>query len=840
VEAAEIARRERLARAALTALVASVAVSGLLLYVLVVRDLAPYHASVRVPWWLLAVGFAIAEACVVHAHVRGSAHSLSLSELPLILGLLLGDPAQLVPAQILGAGIVLVLRRGHSPLKLIFNVGQFALTTSLAAIVLHGIAPHGASGPALWAGTFAAVTVASLMGATLVYCAIGLAEGALPSSRPATMIGAALAVALTNASVGLAFASVVAEDVRSGWLLIPPAAILLLAYRAYLSERTKHQSLEFLYEVARSVSRAPDFETALVNLLSRCREAFRVRTAEVVLFATGDIPLRTSLAPDEETLMLPLEPSLAAALRDCVQDERAVLVDRRETTGELRRYLETCGIEQALIAPVQGETRLTGVMILGDREGVQTSFSRSDLRLFETLAEHAGMSFEFDRLEQAIGRMRELQSRLEQQAYCDPLTELANRALFVMRLQESLDRPHGSATVLYLDLDDFKRVNDEGGHAAGDAVLVALAERLRSSVRPTDVAARLGGDEFALLLEDVDDLHGEDVAERIVAGMVSVDAGGRRLAIGSSVGIASAQAGAVDGDELMQRADAAMYRAKQAGKGQVRVWTPEMRSVGLSSLRAAEIRAALDAGEIVAHYQPIVSLDTGRVIAVEALARWQHPRHGLLGPCDFVPMAEETGLVTRLDRSILTQACRAAAALPGIVPAVHVNVSGAGLATRELLEAVDAALAESGLAPGRLVLELTESVLAADQPAAEDVLGAVRALGVRVALDDFGTGYSSLAALRELPVDILKVPKPFVDGRGRSQHDRALLTMMVQLGTLFGLEVVAEGIEHPDQFALLRELGCGLGQGYLLGRPVPIEALASAASARAATPAPRR
>jgi EAL domain-containing protein (putative c-di-GMP-specific phosphodiesterase class I) len=265
-----------------------------------------------------------------------------------------------------------------------------------------------------------------------------------------------------------------------------------------------------------------------------------------------------------------------------------------------------------------------------------------------------------------------------------------------------------------------------------------------------------------------------------------------------------------------------------------------MRSVGLSSLRAAEIRAALDAGEIVAHYQPIVSLDTGRVIAVEALARWQHPRHGLLGPCDFVPMAEETGLVTRLDRSILTQACRAAAALPGIVPAVHVNVSGAGLATRELLEAVDAALAESGLAPGRLVLELTESVLAADQPAAEDVLGAVRALGVRVALDDFGTGYSSLAALRELPVDILKVPKPFVDGRGRSQHDRALLTMMVQLGTLFGLEVVAEGIEHPDQFALLRELGCGLGQGYLLGRPVPIEALASAASARAATPAPRR
>jgi EAL domain-containing protein (putative c-di-GMP-specific phosphodiesterase class I) len=196
-------------------------------------------------------------------------------------------------------------------------------------------------------------------------------------------------------------------------------------------------------------------------------------------------------------------------------------------------------------------------------------------------------------------------------------------------------------------------------------------------------------------------------------------------------------------------------------------------------------------------------------------------------------MAEETGLVTRLDGSILEQACHAAAALPGVAPVVHVNVSGAGLARRELLEAVESALASSGLPPDRLVLELTESVLAADQPAAEDVLGAVRALGVRVALDDFGTGYSSLAALRELPVDILKVPKPFVDGRG-GQLDRALLTMMVQLGTLFGLDVVAEGIERPDQFALLRELGCGFGQGYLLGRPVPIEALASQVTARGA------
>jgi diguanylate cyclase (GGDEF)-like protein len=444
------------------------------------------------------------------------------------------------------------------------------------------------------------------------------------------------------------------------------------------------------------------------------------------------------------------------------------------------------------------------------------------------------MSFEFDRLEQAIGRMQELQARLEEQAFRDPLTGLPNRALLMARMQESLGRPQGSVTLLYVDLDDFKRINDEGGHAAGDAVLVALAERMRDCVRPDDVAARLGGDEFALLLEDVDDVHGEAVAARILEGLVDVVADGVRLSVGSSVGIASALAGSTTPEELMRQADVAMYRAKQAGKGHVRVWTPEMRDAGLHARpRAAEIRRALAEGEIEAHYQPIVALQSGEVVAVEALARWRHPRHGLLGPCDFVPAAEETGLVGALDRAILAQACRAAATVPGLAPAVHVNVSAAGLRSRELIGAVDAALAESGLAPGKLVLELTESVLATDEPLAVEVLGTLRARGVRIALDDFGTGYSSLAALRELPVDVLKIPKPFIDGSGRGTHDRALLSMLVQLGTLFGLQVVAEGIEREDQRALLRELGCELGQGYLLGRPVPIEALVG----RAARPA---
>jgi diguanylate cyclase (GGDEF)-like protein len=824
------ARRERLAGAALGALIVVTAVVAATLFFAVVRHLAPYHATVQVPWWLLAIGFGIAEVFVVHAHVRGSAHSLSLSELPLIVGLLLARPEAVVIAQIAGPAIVLIGRRGQSPVKLAFNLAQFAMTSSLAVIVLHGLAPAAnAGGPALWGATFAAVAVSSIVGALCVFGAIGLTEGAVPPRKLALMMGADLAVALTNTSVGLACAAVVGHDIRTGWLLLPPAAILLLAYRAYVSERTKHQSLEFLYAVARSVSRAPDLESGLLNLLGRCRETFRVRTAEVVLFATGgEIPLRTALGDAGQEIMEPVEPSLASALRASLVDDRAVLVERRVATGELRRYLDSRGIDQALVAPVPGEHRLCGMMLLGDRIGVTTSFSRSDLRLFETLAEHAGMSFEFDRLEQAIGRMRALQARLEEQAFRDPLTALPNRALFVSRLQESLARGRGSVTLLYIDLDDFKRINDEGGHAAGDAVLMALGERLRACVRPDDLAARLGGDEFALLLEDVDDVHGERVAARVLDSLADIGLDGRHLSVRSSIGIASAAVGSTAPDVLMRHADTAMYRAKQAGKGQVRVWTPEMRDGALDSApRAAEIRRALAAGEIEAHLQPIVSLATGEMVAVEALARWRHPEHGLLGPSDFVPAAEATGLVGMLDRTILAQACRAAASLPGV--AVHVNVSGAGLRTRELVGAVSTGLAESGLAPDRLVLELTESVLAADQPVALDVLRELRAQGVRIALDDFGTGYSSLAVLRELPVDVLKLPKPFVDGRGSPRHDRALLTMLVQLGTLFGLEVVAEGIEREDQRALLRELGCELGQGYLLGRPMPLAALAGAA-----------
>jgi diguanylate cyclase (GGDEF)-like protein len=796
----------RLTRITLRALIAATAVAAFVLWHEVVRDLPAYGTDVHIPWWALAAGFAATELFVIHAHVRGSAHSLSLSELPLVLGLLLAEPQDLVLAAIVGPAVVLICTRGQSPTRLLFNLAQFGLTAALATITLHALAPASAEvGPVVWGATFAAVLVSSATGALLVFCAIGLSEGAIPSRKLAGMLGADLLVALTNTSVALAGATVVAHDLTAGWLLLPPAVVLLLAYRAWVSERAKHQSLEFLYGVTRSLSRGGELEAELLDLLRRTRSSFRVKTAELVLLPAPDAgALRTARGVDgHEEVMVPVAHAAAGALRAAVELNGAVQVERDRCPAELRQYLTERGIAQALIAPVRGETRIAGVMVLGDRIGATDSFTDEDLRLFEALAAHAGLSLELDRLE------REAQS--------DPLTGLANRTLFLSRVEASLERKSGMATVLFLDLDDFKAINDRAGHAAGDAVLVAAAGRIEASVRPGDIAARMGGDEFAVLLEDVDDHHGEQVAGRILdllSEPVVVD--GEELWVRSSVGIATAAAGSLGSGELLHRSDVAMYRAKEAGKSQMRVWFPEMHAAGEALTGRDELAEALRRGELVAHFQPIVSLADGGEVAFEALARWRHPRLGLLGAGSFVPDAEGE-LAVAVDREVLFQACAAAAR--GEVPVVHVNVATLDAATvRDVLES-------TGLDPARLVLELSERALAA---APVEGLRALRGIGVRIAFDDFGTGRHGVELLRSRPIDILKIARPFVDGAGRAGHDRAVLSMVVQMGALFGLSVIAQGIEREDQREALVSLGCELGQGYLLGRPLPLGATVAA------------
>ncbi|HEU4346344.1 MAG TPA: EAL domain-containing protein [Actinoplanes sp.] len=439
-----------------------------------------------------------------------------------------------------------------------------------------------------------------------------------------------------------------------------------------------------------------------------------------------------------------------------------------------------------------------------------------------------------------ISERKELQDQLVHEAYHDALTQLANRALFRERVSEALDE-RGDAedvTVLFLDLDGFKEVNDSLGHLAGDQLLVQVAERLRESVRQGDVVARFGGDEFAVLVESpLASPDAETVAQRIVDSLhepfridtrdIHVQASIGLAAAGVSGGGAGAGLLAEDGEGgaelLMRNADLAMYKAKSAGGSGFASYHPEMLSGLVERLELeADLRLALERGELELHYQPTVELATNQVVGFEALVRWQHPTRGLISPLDFIPIAEGTGLIVPLGRWVIAESCRQAVAWGMDRPVkMAVNVSVRQFDRCDLPAIVGEVLAETGMPAGQLCLEMTESVLMTDTEETLAALVRLKALGVSLAIDDFGTGYSSLAYLRRFPVDTLKIDRSFVERLGEQTDDAALANTIVQLGQSLGMSTVAEGIEEFGQYAALREMGCTYAQGYYFSRPVP-------------------
>ncbi|AGZ42644.1 putative bifunctional diguanylate cyclase/phosphodiesterase [Actinoplanes friuliensis] len=422
----------------------------------------------------------------------------------------------------------------------------------------------------------------------------------------------------------------------------------------------------------------------------------------------------------------------------------------------------------------------------------------------------------------------ELQEQLMHEAYHDGLTGLASRALFRERVVDALDRCERTddVAILVLDLDGFKEVNDSLGHAAGDALLLQVADRLRAAVREGDTVARFGGDEFGVIIESVTArADAEAVGGRIAAALQQpFTVGGRDLHVAVSIGLASA-ADADDIDQLLRNADLAMYRAKSAGGAGLAAYDPQMLSGLVQRLELeADLRLALERNELALHYQPTVDLRTGDIVGFEALVRWHHPTRGLVNPLDFIGIAEATGLIVPLGRWVLTEACRQAVAWGAGTTRrlkMAVNVSVRQFDSGDLSVMVAEVLAETGMPVDQLCLEMTESVLLTDTDENLTQLQRLKALGVTLAMDDFGTGYSSLAYLRRYPMDILKIDRSFVDRLGGDREDEALVRTIVRLGQSLGMTTVAEGIEDAVQLATLRDLDCDLAQGYFLSRPLP-------------------
>ncbi|MEA2548971.1 MAG: hypothetical protein QOE42_1569, partial [Chloroflexota bacterium] len=424
---------------------------------------------------------------------------------------------------------------------------------------------------------------------------------------------------------------------------------------------------------------------------------------------------------------------------------------------------------------------------------------------------------------------KSLEDELKRQAFHDSLTGLANRALFADRLEHAIaraERSPNALAVLFVDLDDFKTVNDSLGHGEGDLLLVAVADRLRASLRVSDTIARMGGDEFAVLIEDpVDGETPMDVGRRMLAQLEPPFVhGGKELFVRASIGIATTRSRDHTADEVLRNADVAMYTAKTNGKNRLEVFEPGMHTAALTRLALkGDLERALERDEFSLVYQPIVRLAGGRLSGVEALLRWQHRERGAVGPAEFIPVAEETGVILPLGRWVLERACAQAAAWNAISPqpiTMSVNVSGRQLQHPGFAAEVAGVLASTGLAPQLLTLELTESVLMQDAEAATAVLVELKGLGVRLAIDDFGTGYSSLNYLRRFPIDELKIDRSFVASLDDGPTQSAVVLSILRLSETLHLETVAEGIEESSQLAALRELGADFGQGYLFARPL--------------------
>jgi len=478
-----------------------------------------------------------------------------------------------------------------------------------------------------------------------------------------------------------------------------------------------------------------------------------------------------------------------------------------------------------------GEGRITGRTV--ELEALRADGSTFPVELsLSTWAGPAGPCF--TAILRDITERRRAQEKLSHQALHDPLTGLPNRTLVLDRIGQALARSarhDWSVAVLFFDVDRFKVVNDSLGHSAGDALLVLVVERLQGLLRPGDTMARLGGDEFLVVCEEVDGVHqARNLADRLTrAFSTPFVLGEREMFATASLGIALGRAPGATPESLMRDADAAMYRAKERGKARYEVFDEDMRAQALRRLDTEHaMPRALERNEFRILYQPIVSLDTGTMTGVEALVRWEHPDHGLITPSEFVPIAEDNGLIVPLGSWVLGQAMEQAASWHREHPSrrdlhITVNLSARQLQDPGLPFSVANALDALEMDPAALTLEITESVLMHDRDISLARLLDLKFLGVGLAIDDFGTGYSSLAYLQRFPLDVLKVDKAFVDGVAHGAEESALAAAIIRLGHNLHLRTVAEGVECPEQVTHLRRLGCSDAQGYLFARPLPAE-----------------
>ncbi len=790
-------------------------VSGLVLAVLLPSSVAWEGGLGGVAVLLLVAGlFGGAESSQIHVEVRRQTFSVSLSELPLVLGLFLLPTGWLLLARLVPTVLVFLVRRTAVG-KALFNLGLFTVEVAVGATMFQLLAAGAGLHVRDWVVAYGtALTVAGL-GSVAVVAAMRLLQGLPARAELARIFGVVALSSVLNTTLAIIVLLVTAASSAGLLLLAVMLGVVMTAYRAYHRLLRRHTDLGQLFAGTQTVGAAQSTDEMVLELLKQAKELVQAESA---------------------VLRLPVEalPGERTRVADGAPPAGPLVVPRDTRDPLLRAWLAQDGLRDALLVPLHDRGELVAVLQVTDRLGATSTFTGSDLQLLQTLTAHA----------EVLWRNGRLLEQLRHDAQHDGLTGLANRNLLLLRLGELLDdiipaapfpAERSSSTsavqaaVLLLDLDRFKDVNDTLGHHVGDILLRHVAARLQAQLGDAAVVARLGGDEFAVLLPTcgsaADAMASAQAAHDALTGRYVID--GLSLEVGASIGVALIPADGRDAPTVLQHADVAMYVAKRTGTG-VAGYCANDDTSSLNRLAlAGELRQAIQTDQLLLHYQPQVLLANGQLTGYEALVRWQHPTRGLLMPDEFIPIAEQTGLIAALTHTVLRQALAQCQSWRAASPAVGVavNLSPRGLLEPALLTTVANELAANGVPPELLTLEITESCVMSDPAAALVVLTQLQQLGVRLSLDDFGTGYSSLVYLQRLPVNEVKIDKSFVMAMNAAPDAAAIVRAVVDLAHTLDLTVVAEGVEDESSRAALTAMGCDTIQGYLLSRPLPADRL---------------
>ena len=785
------------------------------------KSTGPTH----LPWWAMVLMFAVAEMVVLHIQIRREAQTVSLSEIPLVVGLFMADPVGLLVGRVLGSFLIFLFHRRQAPIKIAFNTA-LVFSSGALALTIWSLAFNGTEpGPEAWAAAFAALVAAGSLDASVTTMAIVCYEGRIKISRMAREVASAGTLAAAVGTVGLVAATAITYDVRSAFLVEAAGALLLLGYRAYASLRERHESLEQLYHFSEVVSGAHDVDTVLRSVLAQARQLLRSDRAEFLAFDfPGSLaPHRMSLLPEgvrrdgvaEVGNIVDTDPVVAKVRRE----RRSVLLARATKDAAEREYLVEHGLREAIVVPLHMDGLIVGTLSVGNRLGEVRGFDAGDVRLLETVANHAGVAL----------KSGSLIARLSHEAHHDTLTGLPNRHLLQQELDAAISAVRMGTSVgcavMISDLNGFKEVNDTLGHQHGDQLLRDVAHCFVAVAGSRALVARLGGDEFAVLLTDVaSPAEAEALAQAMVDSLSEpMRLDGVSVEVSASMGVAMAPLHGEDVSGLLKRADVAMYAAKANGGG-VRLYDEGLQEAANPGRLAlvGELRSAIKDGGIEAWVQPKASLVDGSIVGVEALARWRHA-DGVRGPQEFLPIAEANGMIGPLTEAMLDSALSACAAWlrRGIHAGVAVNVSPRSLRDATFAETIASVLLRHKVPAHMLTLEITETSLMADSPQAIDLLVRLNAIGVRLSIDDFGTGYSSLAYLRRLPVSEVKIDREFTSRINSDPRVLMIVRSVADLARNMGMETVAEGVEDAEIFGTLQELGIANAQGFFLGRPMP-------------------